>query len=32
VKLAQQIGPEKPLYYAQQMGISTLVTAARSTT
>lgn len=26
VKLAQQVGPEKPLYYAQQMGISTLVT------
>ncbi len=26
VKLAQRVGPEKPLYYAQQMGISTLVT------
>ncbi len=26
VKLAKQVGPEKPLYYAQQMGISTLVT------
>jgi penicillin-binding protein 1A len=26
VKLANQVGPEKPLYYAQQMGISTLVT------
>jgi penicillin-binding protein 1A len=26
VKLAKQIGPEKPIYYAQQMGISTLVT------
>lgn len=25
VKIAQQIGPDKPLYYAQQMGISTLV-------
>lgn len=25
VKLAQQIGVDKPLYYAQQMGISTLV-------
>ncbi len=25
VKLAQQVGPDKPLYYAQQMGISTLV-------
>lgn len=25
VKLAHQIGPEKPLYYAAQMGISTLV-------
>jgi penicillin-binding protein 1A len=26
VKLAQRVGPEKPIYYAQQMGISTLVT------
>jgi penicillin-binding protein 1A len=26
VKLANQVGPDKPLYYAQQMGISTLVT------
>ncbi|MDT8900988.1 transglycosylase domain-containing protein [Anaeroselena agilis] len=26
VKLAHQVGPEKPLYYAQQMGITTLVT------
>lgn len=25
VKITQQIGPDKPLYYAQQMGISTLV-------
>ncbi|BBB92852.1 MAG TPA: penicillin-binding protein 1A [Methylomusa anaerophila] len=25
VKLAQQVGVDKPLYYAQQMGISTLV-------
>lgn len=25
VKLANQVGPEKPLYYAQQMGISSLV-------
>lgn len=25
VKLANQVGPDKPLYYAQQMGISTLV-------
>lgn len=25
VKLANQTGPDKPLYYAQQMGISTLV-------
>lgn len=25
VQLAQQVGPDKPLYYAQQMGISTLV-------
>lgn len=25
VKLAQQVGPDRPLYYAQQMGISTLV-------
>lgn len=27
VKLAQQVGPDKPIYYAQQMGISTLVTS-----
>lgn len=26
VKIANQIGPDKPLHYAQQMGISTLVT------
>lgn len=26
VKLAKHVGPEKPIYYAQQMGISTLVT------
>ncbi|MBP1764871.1 MAG: penicillin-binding protein, family [Firmicutes bacterium] len=25
VKLANEVGPDKPLYYAQQMGISTLV-------
>lgn len=25
VKLANQVGPDKPLYYAQQMGITTLV-------
>lgn len=25
IKLAQQVTPDKPLYYAQQMGISTLV-------
>nr|WP_092067169.1 penicillin-binding protein 1A [Dendrosporobacter quercicolus]NSL46444.1 PBP1A family penicillin-binding protein [Dendrosporobacter quercicolus DSM 1736]SDL50602.1 penicillin-binding protein 1A [Dendrosporobacter quercicolus] len=25
VKLAQEVGPDRPLYYAQQMGISTLV-------
>ncbi|MBP2652864.1 MAG: mtgA 3 [Firmicutes bacterium] len=25
VKIAEQIGPDKPLYYAQQLGISTLV-------
>ncbi len=25
IKLAQQLGPDKPLYYAQQMGISTIV-------
>lgn len=25
VQLAQQVGPDKPLYYAQQMGVSTLV-------
>lgn len=29
VKIAQQVGVDKPLYYAQQMGISTLVLEGR---